>query len=838
MLLNDEQRESLNASVQALTDEEQRLLHGQRDVQAQLNWLVRRGELQTACERAQKAQQQAQQARVTAEPQLARLARVQPALQLRPVWERLQEQRKAQDSSRHQNEEVNTRLQASLALRAQIRANAARQHQELMVSQKTLAQWLEDNNRFQRWQNELTGWRAMLNQQIDDKKPWLALQSRIEQNELKLRSLMTVSLEMTADEVSAAMTLSAQNRPLRQRLTALHARFAPLQKHLSQRQQSLTELKAEQEKLTAELARKRELYKEKNQLLTEVRTICELEDRIRSLETERARLQPGHPCPLCGSTEHPAIAEYQAIVPGVNHARRDALDLEVRQVKEDGVALGERLKGLSERIEKDDREAKSLQEQEQTLTQEWQELCVSLHVTLQPQHDISSWLSAQDAYEHQLYQLSQRLTLQSQISELCQQVQQYQQAAEARRANLATMLEPLGLTLPPEDEETQWLAARSAEAALWQEKQTAFGALHEQIARLDPLLDTLPEEATPDEVKAVALDNWRQVHNDCVSLHSQWQTLQQQLAQETQRLAELEKQFADTLAKSEFADRQAFLDALLSDDERAGLEQLRQRLESDEQQAKALVASAEQTLAAHIAQPPTALSDDADTEKSREALELLARQLRENTTRQGECRQQLRQDADNRQRQQALMLDIERAALRCDDWGHLNALIGSKEGDKFRKFAQGLTLENLVWLANNQLNRLHGRYLLKRKVSEALELEVVDTWQADAIRDTRTLSGGESFLVSLALALALSDLVSHKTRIDSLFLDEGFGTLDSETLDTALDALDALNASGKTIGVISHVEAMKERIPVQIKVRKINGLGYSKLDSTFSVPHA
>jgi exonuclease SbcC len=91
------------------------------------------------------------------------------------------------------------------------------------------------------------------------------------------------------------------------------------------------------------------------------------------------------------------------------------------------------------------------------------------------------------------------------------------------------------------------------------------------------------------------------------------------------------------------------------------------------------------------------------------------RQLRENTTRQGECRQQLKQDADNRQRQQALMLDIERAALRCDDWGHLNALIGSKEGDKFRKFAQGLTLDNLVWLANNQLNRLHGRYLLNAK---------------------------------------------------------------------------------------------------------------------------
>ena len=83
--------------------------------------------------------------------------------------------------------------------------------------------------------------------------------------------------------------------------------------------------------------------------------------------------------------------------------------------------------------------------------------------------------------------------------------------------------------------------------------------------------------------------------------------------------------------------------------------------------------------------------------------------------------------------------------------------------------------------------------------------------------------------------MALSDLVSHKTSIDSLFLDEGFGTLDAETLDTALDAPDSLNASGKTIGVISHVEAMKDRIPVQIKVKKVNGLGVSRLDNIFRV---
>lgn len=93
----------------------------------------------------------------------------------------------------------------------------------------------------------------------------------------------------------------------------------------------------------------------------------------------------------------------------------------------------------------------------------------------------------------------------------------------------------------------------------------------------------------------------------------------------------------------------------------------------------------------------------------------------------GEIRQQLRQDAESRQQQQALGQQIAEAAQLADDWGYLNSLIGSSTGDRFRKFAQGLTLDNLVWLANQQLNRLHGRYLLQRKASEALELEVVDT---------------------------------------------------------------------------------------------------------------
>ncbi len=127
------------------------------------------------------------------------------------------------------------------------------------------------------------------------------------------------------------------------------------------------------------------------------------------------------------------------------------------------------------------------------------------------------------------------------------------------------------------------------------------------------------------------------------------------------------------------------------------------------------------------ATPTGGLALTVTAEQIQQELAQTHQKLRENTTSQGEIRQQLKQDADNRQQQQTLMQQIAQMTQQVEDWGYLNSLIGSKEGDKFRKFAQGLTLDNLVHLANQQLTRLHGRYLLQRKASEALEVEVVDT---------------------------------------------------------------------------------------------------------------
>lgn len=198
--------------------------------------------------------------------------------------------------------------------------------------------------------------------------------------------------------------------------------------------------------------------------------------------------------------------------------------------------------------------------------------------------------------------------------------------------------------------------------------------------------------------------------------------------------------------------------------------------------------------------------------------------------------------ADDRNRVQAekaaeVLADLQKAA---DLWGQLAAVIGSKDGNKFRRFAQSLTLEALLALANEHLRDLAPRYRLMRvpysgREQHALELQVVDLDMGDEIRSANTLSGGESFLVSLALALGLSSLAARNTKIDSLFIDEGFGTLDPATLEVALATLDALQAEGRQVGLISHVPGLGERIGAQVKVVP-RGSGRSTVEIRTDVP--
>lgn len=214
-----------------------------------------------------------------------------------------------------------------------------------------------------------------------------------------------------------------------------------------------------------------------------------------------------------------------------------------------------------------------------------------------------------------------------------------------------------------------------------------------------------------------------------------------------------------------------------------------------------------------------------NTAHDNEPLELLLPRI---TQEKNEYAFRLRTQAENKQKIASQQEELNACRLENERWAKLNELAGSADGAKFRRIAQGYTLDVLLSYANVQLRDLSRRYRLER-VPETLALQVIDRDMCDEIRTVHSLSGGESFLVSLALALGLSSLSSNRMKVESLFIDEGFGSLDADTLRIAMDALESLRTQGRKIGVISHVQEMTERIPVQIRVSRA-GNGRSFLE--------
>jgi exonuclease SbcC len=221
---------------------------------------------------------------------------------------------------------------------------------------------------------------------------------------------------------------------------------------------------------------------------------------------------------------------------------------------------------------------------------------------------------------------------------------------------------------------------------------------------------------------------------------------------------------------------------------------------------------------------------DRSSEKVTELLDETKTLLQNATKENNEIGLKLQQDAANLEKISSLLIDIKVKEITVENWARLNQIIGSADGKKFRQVAQEYTLDVLLGYANMQLDMLSKRYILQR-IPQSLGLQVLDMDMGNEVRTVFSLSGGESFLVSLALALGLASLSSSRMKVESLFIDEGFGSLDPNTLNTAMDALERLHNQGRKVGVISHVQEMTERIPVQIGVSKENN-GKSKVKIT------
>jgi exonuclease SbcC len=240
--------------------------------------------------------------------------------------------------------------------------------------------------------------------------------------------------------------------------------------------------------------------------------------------------------------------------------------------------------------------------------------------------------------------------------------------------------------------------------------------------------------------------------------------------------------------------------------------------------ALSVLAERRQRHADHLERPPEALeTDEAALQAALDALGAERQAANQEATR---LRLAIAQDDARRHSAQSMLAQIEAQAVIERRWASLNELIGSADGKKFRNYAQQFTLEVLLGYANAHLNHLARRYQLERidnPNNPSLGLMVRDQDMGGELRSVHSLSGGESFLVSLALALGLASLSSNRVRVESLFIDEGFGSLDTETLRVAMDALDGLQAMGRKVGVISHVQEMTERIATRILVQPGSG---------------
>jgi exonuclease SbcC len=301
--------------------------------------------------------------------------------------------------------------------------------------------------------------------------------------------------------------------------------------------------------------------------------------------------------------------------------------------------------------------------------------------------------------------------------------------------------------------------------------------------------------------------------------------LRRSVEEELEEVGSREAECGKALAGKGFADEAAFIAASLSEVERERIENLATSLENRKRDIDLKRSDREARLRDELERRLTASSADELSSK----IDALQEQLRDARGRIGAIASQLEAHTQAADEHRSKMEAVEAQRAECRRWEMLHGLIGSADGKKFRNFAQGITFEIMINHANKQLSRMTDRYVLLHDPSGALELSVIDQWQAGEIRSTRNLSGGESFIVSLALALGLSQMSSRNVRVDSLFLDEGFGTLDEEALETALKTLGSLQQSGKLIGVISHVPALRDRIATHIRVTPLNG-GRSAID--------
>ncbi|MEJ1360566.1 MAG: AAA family ATPase [Candidatus Sedimenticola sp. (ex Thyasira tokunagai)] len=655
----------------------------------------------------------------------------------------------------------------------------------------------------------------------------------VEEQLIGLLSKQKEIFQKKADQEAATTTLELATKSLDERQKQSGIRKQELEdasKQIQQGKDALSQLLGDR--------LLREYRTEKETLLREMAFLT----KIAELEDHRVKLEDGEPCPLCGAIEHP-FAEGNVPVPDETEKKIDALTRLISKAEDQEAAIKklEEAESLArknlteaEKLESaaaNDKKAaeKALAEVKDGLVKLRAEFAerrqavstklLPLGIADIPETDISSLIETLRArLKAWQDQIKKKVDIEKQIADIDSEVKRLDAIIETQSTVLAEKRERL------ETMKTELTAGSEERKALYGDKNPDDEELH---------LNKAVSDAEGAEKQA------REGHNE---LQQKWNTakahvesLKKRIDQREPELRRLETEFSAALAPVGFSNEEQFLAARLSSERKAELAEMAKDLDDRQTDLKARQKDRETRLATEMARKVTDKSLEELEPQFKEHEESL-KELRDILA---SLKHKLSENAAAKERIKEKQSAIDAQKKECRRWENLHELIGSADGKKYRNFAQGLTFEMMIGHANRQLQKMTDRYLLIRDDAQPLELNVVDNYQAGEIRSTKNLSGGESFIVSLSLALGLSHMASKNVRVDSLFLDEGFGTLDEEALDTALETLAGLQQDGKLIGVISHVPTLKERISTQILVSpqtggrsQISGPGCGELSAT------
>jgi len=628
------------------------------------------------------------------------------------------------------------------------------------------------------------------------------------------------------DSIARQSTASQQINSRNAQIAQFKINLTQAEKHHSdtqnQRITSSKTLDQEKEKLTQ--LQGDESIPSLEKQLTLLEDKLRLEEKIVSLENERARLTKDTPCPLCGSTTHPfsddqpptpsetehAIAELKQQIKSIQKLEKSIAQhqLKLEQSHSKVTLANEQVTNIEKQLKQ---EHESLKKETTTLAEitiqsdrEYQNLITPLTAFL-PENAPAVSLETIDSTLKQLKDLLKQWEKHREIIEsVSEQKIQLTATLEHEQKNL-TQLKSEMEAIQTKGEQQRKQQIEKREGILQLIGDTTITALEKSLKQA-----VLDAESTFKKLNELR----ETTHTKLNQLNARNSELTKQAQQTTELIKTQQSKLLGLITTKGFADLEGFLSARLDEADRQQLKKTHQQLEDRKKELATRLRDSQQRLTAE--QSKNLTTDPLET--ICEAIATLTEQRTTIAKQLGALQEKIRENDKARARLADQLTEKEKLEKELARWTKLHGLIGSGDGKKFRNFAQGLTFEIMVRHANTQLAKMSDRYQLVRDLDAPLDLNVIDSYQAGEIRSTKNLSGGESFIISLALALGLSQMASQKVRVDSLFLDEGFGTLDEDSLETALETLSSLNREGKLIGIISHIAALKERIPTQLNL--------------------